>query len=69
MERSRKAIASPRPNARPVFWAILVLAVLLKTSISSAAGHEAASNDGTAGDAMSPILCRSGFSPTSSLSD
>ena len=31
----------PRPSVRPVFWALLILSVILKTSIATAAVEDA----------------------------
>jgi hypothetical protein len=46
MANVRGAVAiTPRPTTRPIFWAFLVLSVILKTSISSAAVDVASSGD------------------------
>jgi hypothetical protein len=46
MAKARRAVAvAPRPATRPIFWAFLVLSVILKTSISSAAVDVASSGD------------------------
>lgn len=40
MARVHRAVAvavTPRPTTRPIFWAFLILSLILKTSISNAA--------------------------------
>lgn len=53
MAKVRSATA-PRPHARPVFWAFLILSVLLKTSLSSAA--EADTHPSAAGEQVAETI-------------